>query len=51
MSDGDVCQTPTPEIEVCLHVDTNGVLSCTAVDTTSQRQEQWLREGYMAARV
>ncbi|KAG1672498.1 hypothetical protein FOA52_002807 [Chlamydomonas sp. UWO 241] len=39
------------KIEVCLHIDTNGVLSCTAVDTNSQRQEQWLREGYMVARV
>eukprot|EP00955_Chlamydomonas_euryale_P012106 130536-Chlamydomonas_euryale.AAC.2 len=37
------------KIEVCLHIDQEGVMTCTAVDLNSQRQEQWLRQGHMYA--
>jgi molecular chaperone DnaK (HSP70) len=37
------------KIEVTYYVDEKGVLSVTAMDLNTQRQEQWLQEGYMAA--
>jgi molecular chaperone DnaK len=39
------------KIEVAYHVDEHGVLTVTARDLNSQRQEQWLREGLMVAHV
>ncbi len=37
------------KIEITYHIDQNGVLSVSALDMNTQRQEQWLREGYMHA--
>jgi len=37
------------KLEVTFHVDQNGVLNVAACDLNSQRQEQWLREGYLVA--
>ena len=39
------------KIEVTYHVDANGVLTVSALDLNSQRHEQWLRQGHMAAQV
>lgn len=39
------------KVEVTFHIDQNGVLSVSALDNNTMRQEQWLREGYMVARV
>ena len=39
------------KIELTYHVDADGVLSVSALDMNSQRQEQWLREGHMAAHI
>ena len=39
------------KIEVTYHIDGNGVLTVSALDLNTQRQEQWLRQGYMAAQV
>jgi molecular chaperone DnaK (HSP70) len=39
------------KIEITFQIDPNGVLSVTALDTNTHRQEQWLREGILIARV
>ncbi len=39
------------KIEVTFHIDEHGVLNVSATDLDTHKQEQWLREGYMVARV
>ena len=41
----------TPKIEVTYYIDSDGVLTVSALDLNTQRQEQWLRQGHMAAQI
>lgn len=39
------------KVEVSFHVDAQGVLNVSATDMDTQRQEQWLRDGFLVARL